>query len=124
MVAHRAAPRWAHLGLQGRCSLAGAAMRPRFRYFGGSVVHTAHAAAWHSRSLLLLRSLRDHGLGRDHETGNGRGVLQGGRLTSQPRDLTVCRIRLRGRRLSGNVVALLTSRAALLPRAAQGAFCE
>jgi hypothetical protein len=46
------------------------------------------------------------------------------RLTSQPRDLTVCRFRLRGRRLSGNVVALLTSRAALLPRAAQGAFCE
>ena len=46
------------------------------------------------------------------------------RLTSQRRNLTVCRFRLRGRRLSGNVVALLTLRAALLPRAAQGAFRE
>jgi hypothetical protein len=46
------------------------------------------------------------------------------RLTSQPRDLTVCQFRLRGSRFSGNVVALLTSRAALLPCAAQGAFCE
>ena len=45
-------------------------------------------------------------------------------LTAQPSDLTVCRFRLSGRRHSGNVVALLTSRAALLPRAAQGAFCE
>ena len=41
-------------------------------------------------------------------------------LTAQRRDLTVCRFRLRGRRFSGNVVAVLTSRAALLPRAAQG----
>ena len=47
-----------------------------------------------------------------------------GRLTSQPRDFTVCRFRLRGTQLSGNVVALLTSRAALLPRAAQGTFRE
>jgi hypothetical protein len=46
------------------------------------------------------------------------------RLTSQPRDLTVCQFRLSGSRFSGNVVALLTSRAALLPCAAQGAFCE
>ena len=46
------------------------------------------------------------------------------RLTSQPRNIAVCRFRLRGRQFSGNVVALLTSRAALLPRAAQGAFCE
>jgi hypothetical protein len=44
LVAHRAAPRWAHHGLQGGCSLAGAAMRPRFRYSGGSVVHTAERA--------------------------------------------------------------------------------
>src|ERR1700722_3569370 len=36
------------------------------------------------------------------------------RLTSQPRDLTVCRFRLRGRRLSGNVVAL--ARCALVAR--------
>src|ERR1700733_7675166 len=40
------------------------------------------------------------------------------RLTSQPSDLTVCRFRLRGRRLSGNVVALLTSRAAIAARCA------
>ena len=46
------------------------------------------------------------------------------RLTSQPRDLTVCQFRLRGRQFSGNVVALLTSRTAFLPRAAQGAFSE
>jgi hypothetical protein len=33
-----------------------------------SVVHSAHAAAWHGRSLLLLRRLSDHGFGGYHET--------------------------------------------------------
>jgi hypothetical protein len=41
-----------------------------------SIVHSAHAAAWHGRSLLLLRSLSDHGFGRDHQAGDRRGVLQ------------------------------------------------
>src|ERR1700736_2762285 len=51
--------------------------------------------------------------------GRGKRAFDQRRLTSQPRALTVCRSRLRGRRFSGNVVALLASRAALLPRAAQ-----
>src|SRR4029077_5114907 len=41
-----------------------------------SIVHSAHAAAWHGRSLLLLRSLGDPGLGGYHETGDRSRVLQ------------------------------------------------
>ena len=41
-----------------------------------SVVHAAHTAAWHGGGLLLLRSLRDHSLGRDHQAGDRRRVLQ------------------------------------------------
>ena len=84
------------------------------------------------------RDLSAHGLAITAEIGSDwlarslRRLLRSGeerafdqrRLTSQPRDLTACRFRLRGGRFSGNVVALLTSRAALLPRAAQGAFRE
>src|SRR6516164_3868055 len=50
--------------------------RPRTCSVRLSVVHTTHAAAWHRWSLLLLRSLRDHGLRRDHKTSDRRGVLQ------------------------------------------------
>src|ERR1700733_9164061 len=43
-----------------------------------SIVHATHAdAALHGRRLLLLRRLRDHGLGGYHETGDRRSVLQG-----------------------------------------------
>ena len=47
-----------------------------------------------------------------------------GRLSAQPRDFTVCQFRLSGKQLGGNVVALLTPRAAPLPRAAQGTLRE
>ena len=44
--------------------------RPRARYLSGSIVHTAHAAAARHGRSLLLRMLRHHGLGCDHETGD------------------------------------------------------
>src|SRR5215217_6898953 len=48
----------------------------------GLVVHSTHAAhaaaARHRRSALLLGSLRDHGLRRDEQASDGRGVLERG----------------------------------------------
>src|ERR1700722_2454165 len=75
---------------------------------------------WQQRPKLARRWLASS-RGRHVWDGSERAFDQR-RLTSQPSDLTVCRFSLRGRRFSGNVVTLLTSRVALLPRAAQGAF--
>ena len=49
---------------------------PDRRYLTRSIVHTAHSAAWHGRGPLLLRRLRDHCFGRDHEPGDGSRVLE------------------------------------------------
>ena len=65
----------------------------------------------------------DRACGNSFESAEEETFHQG-RLSAQPRDFTVCRFRLRGKQLGGNVVALLTSRAALLPRAAQGTLRE
>ena len=100
------------LGFAGLGLLGYLERRPAILSAHGLAITAEIGSDWLARSLRrLLRS------------GEERAFDQR-RLTSQPRDLTVCRFRLRGRRFSGNVVALLTSRAALLPRAAQGAFCE
>src|SRR5436309_6425942 len=44
----------------------------------GSIIHAAHAARWHRRSLFLFRNLRDQCFGGEQQARDGRGVLQRG----------------------------------------------
>src|SRR5947208_1024866 len=51
------------------------------KFFGvsaetASIIHAAHAARWHWRSLFLFRNLRDQRFGGEQQAGDGRGVLQ------------------------------------------------
>src|SRR5262245_2577170 len=40
------------------------------------IIHAAHAARWHWRSLFLFRNLRDQCFGGEQQARDGRGVLQ------------------------------------------------
>src|SRR5438874_10995684 len=51
-------------------------LAPKFFGVFGSIVHTAHAARWHWRSLFLFRNLRDQCFGGEQQARDGRGVLQ------------------------------------------------